>query len=646
MGSQDLRLPVEFVTAVAARAATGSAVAEFAAAEARVLPPGDGRERAMRALLAGPFAPSAPPWLLEEAVAQGLSGGHEHWAGSGIELAAAVLTHPDCGDSARDAALRRCTEAQLAGLGAEHRPPALTAAVAAELRRRSPDPQPMTRELLAQPTPAQLVLRFERLADAVFDAAFDLLPTGPARPRKSDVGDDDWDKRFRDQYDAWAAMWTSVLEHHPERHARIVERTEGGDANSTVRRILLGAMPWAVGPVLLESVALADLDRFTTAVLITRVCRTLRAGASRQQTREQFADRIDALPTSDQRLVGLYLAEDGFDAAWGCQEATGWAASAAQQQWRLLLNPDQAKPTFGDLHTWRASPDDLARLGRRFAQTAVEALMMWEADPNGPPSSAGQLRWVVDVLRHLPHIDEDVKAASRLVVADARKAQHSPGSRHYPPNADSGALAEAVADIEKIIADPAPSAAARSSTLGDPDKATVHALATLSEQVLADYLRRHAGNDSLVEKALLAIATSTIYPSRGDFSRTLQRHSDPQRALHTVTHDLRRRLGGNPPAREAWTCAVLTDPYCGPDTILALPAWTALKACGAPGASTDGGVLELVTEALGDDTAAWQRLADSPISQTGPNAWLRLGDILNAARDNTEWPTPPKPPTR
>lgn len=51
--------------------------------------------------------------------------------------------------------------------------------------------------------------------------------------------------------------------------------------------------------------------------------------------------------------------------------------------------------------------------------------------------------------------------------------------------------------------------------------------------------------------------------------------------------------------------------------------------------------LKLVTEALGDDNAAWQRLADSPISPTEPNAWIRLGDILHAARDDTDWPTPP-----
>jgi hypothetical protein len=45
--------------------------------------------------------------------------------------------------------------------------------------------------------------------------------------------------------------------------------------------------------------------------------------------------------------------------------------------------------------------------------------------------------------------------------------------------------------------------------------------------------------------------------------------------------------------------------------------------------------------ALGDDEAAWQRLAASPATYAGPTVWLRLGDILDAARSGGDWPAPP-----
>ena len=295
MGSQSPGLPVEFVTAVAAQATATSAAALFAADQAHGMEESSDRERLLWALVTTPFRKSAPPWLLEAAVSQGLNGGNDRWAGSGIDLAASALAHPCCTDAARNVALQRCTEIQLASLGTARRPATVSDAVAAELRRRSSDPVPMTRELLTQPTPAQLVLRTERLADAVFDAAFALLPTQPEQPSDSDTDDEDWYKRFTDQLDAWTAMWKTVLEHHPDRHASIVERTEGGPGNYRIRHHLLGTMPWTVEPALLKSVALADLEHFQVAVLTTQLCRALRDGLSRDAAQERFADRIKAL---------------------------------------------------------------------------------------------------------------------------------------------------------------------------------------------------------------------------------------------------------------------------------------------------------------------------------------------------------------
>lgn len=117
MGTQDPRLPAEFITAVAAHAAAASAAAGFAAGQVRSMALGHDRERLLTALLTTPFRETAPPWLLDEAVTQGLNNKHEHGAGSGIKLAASALTHADCTDDARSLGLRRCTEVQLADSG-------------------------------------------------------------------------------------------------------------------------------------------------------------------------------------------------------------------------------------------------------------------------------------------------------------------------------------------------------------------------------------------------------------------------------------------------------------------------------------------------------------------------------------------------
>jgi hypothetical protein len=77
---------------------------------------------------------------------------------------------------------------------------------------------------------------------------------------------------------------------------------------------------------------------------------------------------------------------------------------------------------------------------------------------------------------------------------------------------------------------------------------------------------------------------------------------------------------------------------CDPQPIRALPAWTALKLSGA---RAYPGIADVVVAALGDDETAWQRFAASPATYAGPTAWLRLGDVLDAARSGGDWPAPP-----
>jgi hypothetical protein len=86
---------------------------------------------------------------------------------------------------------------------------------------------------------------------------------------------------------------------------------------------------------------------------------------------------------------------------------------------------------------------------------------------------------------------------------------------------------------------------------------------------------------------------------------------------------------------------MLAQPECPTELLRLLPAWSALKARGQRYDTTHPAVTAYVTEMLGDSDAAWQRFASSPMSHAGPGAWHRLGDLLDAAVEGTEWPTPP-----
>ena len=80
----------------------------------------------------------------------------------------------------------------------------------------------------------------------------------------------------------------------------------------------------------------------------------------------------------------------------------------------------------------------------------------------------------------------------------------------------------------------------------------------------------------------------------------------------------------------------------GCDLIRALPAWAALTLAGANRyRAGNQAVTSVVTTALSDSDEAWARFATIPVSPTGPYAWLRLGDLLDAAVSGSAWPLPP-----
>ncbi|MEU4303648.1 hypothetical protein [Kitasatospora aureofaciens] len=646
MATDETRLPVEFLATLAAGADPGSAAAGMAAEQARGM--ADSRQGGplLAALLARPYRDSAPSWLLEAAVANGLrqsESEYEYLTGS-TSLVVLALVHPDCDPALRADALRRCSDRRLSSLGTADRPADLCTAVAGELLRRVPQPPDMTPELLKEPTPAQVVLRTGRLHDAVFEAAVALLPDGPDHAQLEDEDSGAWSKRIRKAFDAWGRMWSAVLERHPDRHSQLIAMTADTSASRVVRDQLLGSVPWTVEPALLRQLALDDLSRFGAAMLTVRICGFLQDGSSKEEARKQFAAELAVLEETDRRDIEfLYLRDDGFGCDWGAGSAVSWVRNAADGRWRLILNPAEARPAYGDPHTWRSDPDELADLGRLFAETAVQALRTWKPKELYGISTASDLRWVRDMLVHLPELTPAVEATVRLVIRDARRDRSGPQSYDYQSQEDRRQFDELLDAITRIVADPAPQPpATRRTALGTPEEVTVRSLSAVTAEVLDAYLERHAGDDALVEKALLSFAWHG-HRSEPAFASVLARHSDQRHAVHRLTRELRRRLGGNPSNRDAWAREILALPDCPSETILALPAWTALKARGHRYDSTHPTVIALVEAALGDDPQAWQRFADSPISNSGPNAWLRLGDILTAAADGTAWPKPPGP---
>ncbi|MFI8083045.1 hypothetical protein ACIF6L_19890 [Kitasatospora sp. NPDC086009] len=643
MAADETQLPVEFLATLAAGADPGSAAARMAAEQAHGVANSQQGGPLLAALLAKPYRDSAPSWLLEAAVANGLrqSESEYEYLTDSTSLVVLALIHPDCGPPLRADALRRCSDRRLGSLGTADGPADLCAAVADELRRRVSRPPHMTPELLKEPTPAQVVLRTGRLHDDVFEAAVALLPDGLDRTRLEDEDSGAWSDRIRAAFDAWGRMWSAVLEQHPDRHSQLIGRTAGSTANRVIRDQLLGSVPWTVEPNLLRQIALDDLSRFGAAMLATRICGFLQNGSSKEEARQHFAAELSALDETDRRDIEfLHLRDDGFDTGWGTDSAVSWVSHAADGRWRLILNPAEAKPAWGDPRTWRSHADELADLGGHFAETAAQALQTWKPKEFYGISQATDLRWVHAMLIHLPELMPAVEAAVRLVIRDARRGRSGPQSYDYRAQEDRRQFDELLDAITRIVADPGPQPpATRRAALGDPEEVTVRSLSAVSAEVLDAYLDRHAGDDELVEKALLSFAWHG-HRSEPAFTSVLARHSDPHHAVHTLTYELRRRLGGNPNNREAWAREILALPDCPSETILALPAWTALKARGNHYNSTHPTVIALVEAALGNDHQAWQRFAASPISNSGPNAWLRLGDILTAAADGTAWPKP------
>ncbi|MEV1009817.1 hypothetical protein [Streptomyces sp. NPDC049881] len=634
-------LPVAFLVAVAAEAGPDSPPIRMALEKARDLPEGRLRDDLLLTLLRGAFSGSAPEWMLRAAAEGGLKEGRQPYAGPSPSLAHLALAHPSCPDALREEVLRRCSVAQLGALGCEGCGDPLAAAVVAELQRRCAPSRRMTPELLEDPCVPQLILRDPHLHDAVFLAALDLLPEAPRLTVGDESEEDGVLADFEEYWAAhksWQVMWERIVAVQTSRHRLLIGWAAGTPSRQIIRDHLLGSVPWDVEPSLLEEMASEDLAGFASSDLITRLCRMLREGLSENEVRSRLADELNALEPAARKHMENYFDEAAVLRKSGLRATVSWVSSRADGSWRYILTPSEAKTTYGRSHDWLASEELLATLGRRFADTAVKALHLWEPDPGLARLGPRDLRWLHAALLHLPHVTEEVNEKARAVIRHVRLGSRNPWEfpDHRTRQGDQQ-LAELRTTIERILGDPA--TVARRSALGDPDQVTISDLAHASDEVVDDYLTRHAGNDALVELALLSFAVSS-YRSKLSFPEIPERHSSSEAAAVRITTDLRKHLGGGPRLREAWARKILALPGLTAELIRALPAWTALTASGPYGRAHEA-VVSVVRAALGDSDEAWARFTASPASYSGPTAWLRLGDILDAAVDSADWPTPP-----
>lgn len=481
--------------------------------------PHSDRADLVEALLSGPYASEAPSKLLHSAVqleTEAPAGPYEHYIS--LPLTSLALNHPSCTASLRDETLQRCTPAQLATLGTPDCDAHLATKIAQTLRALDDVPPPMTPDLLENPTPAQIVLRQIPLHDLVFEAARDMLPTVPDTGEPSSAFDEEWMDRNRRAHDAWDRMWRQVLKQHPHRHRQLVQRADATHTQRTVRNRLLGDLPWMVEPQLLAELAATDLERFSFEILRARGCRKRRDGAEAQQVLESMKADLAPLDEDEQDSLRHFVESESTTLLdLGCRGPILWMEHAAAGTWRHLLNPEQAKEEYRQV-AWRTPAPALEDLAALFAQAAARALPFWEPEDRYSTVRPSQVIWVREMLLHLPTVTEEVKAGVRPI---ARHLRNQLNSRHptlrlrYDEAQD---IEKAVQTIERVLADP-PLAVGpdRSRTaLGAPDTVTVRGLSSISAQSLGEYLDRHPGDDTLVEKALLATAAGSNW-SDSDF---------------------------------------------------------------------------------------------------------------------------------
>lgn len=633
-------IPAGFLCALITDHATGSPQVHIATDRVRSSPDTSGREQLIGHLLTGPYAEEAPEWLVEAAATcdpQTVL----RVPGSPYlpSLPVVALDHPSCSDGLRKKVLSECATEKLSLFGDEHVSECLAKSTAAELKRRCGTAPAMTPEMTEKPTHAQMVLRRPRLHDIVFSTALNLVPVWSPRKRDENEDQEQWHDWFIAASDAWSHMWRDVLRAQDDRHRQILDWAASSSyaADTRIRRELLGGIPWSVDPEFLVELAEHDLHRFSKAIVFAQAAQMVLSGVSIPQIEGYLSEGMVQLGERHKELMNDVLKGEEFEIEFALGGPISTAKSCVSGTWKHILDRNEIPDDRRAPHSWLAAPDTLADLCQKFAEAAVHAIPYWEGDPHEKRFGTKELRWLREILTHLPAITPDLKESVRPIIraGESYLRRHGSSYRSHQLYQDMRRLHEDLNALRRLVDSPFVPTSSGVREFGSPDKVEVRELAELRADDLGRYLDAHRGHDALVEKALLSLAFERTSDGKS-FAELLARHSQPDAALLRLTRELRTRLGGTPPLRRAWTALVLSLPEVDSEVVRALPLWSAVRC--TRGRPT---VVSVISQALGTDEQAWERFAANPATGTGEHAWLRLGEVLDASAAGQPWPAAP-----
>ncbi|WP_150252392.1 hypothetical protein [Nocardiopsis deserti] len=632
-------LPAGFLCGIIRDHPADSPQVHVAAQWVRSAPRTPGSEELIGQLLTGPYAKEAPVWLIEAAADCDpntmVRVSEDRYL---MSLPVIALDHSSCSEGLRAKVLRRCDDGELALFGGERVSDRLAQATADELKRRCGDAPAMVPEMRKNPSPAHSVLRTARLHDVVFSSALDLLPVWFPRKRDENEDREQWRDWFSAASDAWEHMWRDVLRAHEDRHRQILEWSVSSDpAESQIRHQLLSSIPWSVDPKLLLELAEHDLHRFSEALSWARIAHQVSLGVPADEVEKQFREELPYLRERRRWPLDRVLSGEEIWVESALEDPVDTAKTYASDTWKYILETADLPEERHVPHSWSAPPETLAKLRGMFAEAAVHVIPWWRNDPHEQRFGTKDVRWLRVILTHLPEITPGLKESVRPIIraGESYLRRHGSSYRSHQLYQDMQRLHEDLNILRRLVDSPFVPATSGVREFGSPDKVEVRELADLGADDLERYLDAYRGHDTLVEKALLSLAFKRS-PAGKSFAELLARHSQPDAALLRLTRELRARLGGNPPLRQAWTVLVLSLPEVHPEVVRALPLWSAVRCLqGQPA------VVSAVSQTLGADERAWERFAANPATSTGEHAWLRLGDVLDASASGEPWPAAP-----
>jgi hypothetical protein len=550
------------------------------------------------------------------------------------DLVRLALTHPDLPEVDRDRWLTAAEPKRLAEVARHPEGAPIAGLIAAEVARRTPAARKMIDVLDAEPGVAEQILLAGPVAIGLLDTAIDLLPQPPlgeelraaldARLRRWRAEDNDTGERGRSDQDpskvfeandAFDDLLARILTVQQPHHAHLSDpaRPHGERA----ARMLLTELPWLLDDELLDELAARQLDELERRIA---ACDDHTEGGA-----DVAWQAVMKFPFEFRHLVNEELPEALRIPHAGAHRNRGRGAQAGPG-WR----------------GWASDSGHRRQLVARLAQL-VASTLPWLAASGTMIIDEKELTGVYCTLALHPAPPDEARVAAEQL-ADAARARGR--SRRWSTDDRSGIYLQALAPL---LSAPRPrhygASAAAGRLVDDVSRPSARPTLKTLRQLNVDQLRtvvdRRAGDDELVELALLAGSGT----NHAEPDQLLEAHSDPGGALLALTRELRRRLGGNPEDRCRWVRFMLRSRWCTEEVVAALPAHAAMAVVteyGAPARQEQPNLIVTMIQArLGDHDDAWQRFAANPATKTGEGAWLRLGELLDAAVGGGPWPAPP-----